>query len=152
MDLKDRLVELARTMSDPFCGTCELEAREDNLCARCGKACAARLLSGVGYDCGTDWIIRHWLETNVPMIDVEVAFAAWVGDCYGETVEVAWVKLDVRKVLREMNFEAWEQGKREWLHAEESAGRLLTFDHAATYYSAEAISNWLAAANLSRTL
>jgi hypothetical protein len=145
MDLKNRLVTIALHRSAPFCVECESEA-PDGVCPTCRRECVARLLPGAGYDCGVDWIVCRLLAASLTPLDVEAAFAASIADCYGKTVSIAWLELDIPKTLRERDLAAWEQGKREWLHAEESAGRIITFDHAATYYKATDVETWLAAA------
>jgi hypothetical protein len=150
MDLKNRLVTNALGRSTPFCVECENEA-PDGVCAMCRRECVARLLPGIGYDCGVDWIVCRLLAASLTPLDVEAAFAASIADCYGETVAIAWVELDIPKTLRERDLAAWEQGKREWLHTEESAGRILTFDHAATYYRAIDVENWLTASEPAET-
>lgn len=148
MDLSKRLEAHALGASVPYCVQCDVKAPR-GACPCCSETKLARLLPGVGVDWDLDWIIRHLLATHLTAVDTEAAFVAAVAQTHGPTVTVAWLDLDVIQTLRAGGLSAWEQAKREWLYAEEEAGRLLTFDSAATYYAAADIETYLARAKTS---
>ena len=80
-ELHQKLEELAFKRSKPFCYGCYREA-PTGTCKTCGSDDLMRLVPGVGCEYGTDWVIKHILETELEQVDLDAAFEDSVRQCY----------------------------------------------------------------------
>lgn len=131
--LKNRLSELALKKSKPFCYTCYSVAPSGR-CVKCGSDDLMRELAGNGVEWGVEWIFPILLRDALTPVSVEDAFDASVSECYAETVEVGWLKLDTVTVIKEMDPVSWRIARDEWVSLEESDGNIISFDNGLTYY------------------
>lgn len=132
-EIFEQLKELAFKRSIPFCYSCYKEA-PTGCCKVCGSDDLMRLVVGIGCEYGTDWIIKHILETELEQIDLEEAFEQLIRDCYPETTKVAWCEFDTVTILKEQDPTAWRCALSEYESSEESEGNILSFDNGLTYF------------------
>lgn len=90
-EIQKKLHELALKRSIPFCYNDYIEC-PDGVCPKCGSDDLMRLLPEVGCEYGTDWIIKHILETELEPIDMDEAFEEHVRQCYPESIDIGWLR------------------------------------------------------------
>lgn len=132
-EIHEKLKELAYKRSIPFCYGCYKEAPTGR-CMSCGSDDLMRLLSGVGCEWGTDWIVKHIIKDELTPVDTDEAFGDSVNQCYPETVKVGWLELDTVTVLRDQDPVSWGMARSEWESNEADEGSLISFDNGGTYY------------------
>ncbi|MBI2519961.1 MAG: hypothetical protein HYV97_06080 [Bdellovibrio sp.] len=131
-DFYDKLSQLALKRSIPYCMGCHKEAK-DGRCLSCGSDDLGFLLPGCSCGWGLDWIIEEILKECLTPVDLAEAFEQSVRESYPETVQVAWMNLDVCTVCQEIDPVSWNIAKGEWEDQECEAGTIVTFD-GGTYY------------------
>lgn len=132
-EIYKKLEQLAFERTVPFCYSCYEEA-PTGTCVRCGSDDLMRLLTGVGCEYGTDWVIEEILSEELEPIDLDEAFEESIRQCYPEATQVGWLTLDTVSVLKEMDPVSWACAKSEWESQEESEGLIVTLDKGSTYY------------------
>ena len=93
-----------------------------------------RHLGGVGVEYGTEWIIKHLIETELTPVNTEEAFEQYVEACYPDYVQVGWLSFDVCTILKELDPTTWSLAKAEFIDTEESEGNYISFDNGFSYY------------------
>ena len=93
-----------------------------------------RHLGGVGVEYGTEWIIKHLIETELTPVNTEEAFEQYVEACYPDYVQVGWLSFDVCTILKELDPTTWSLAKAEFIDTEESEGNYISFDNGSSYY------------------
>jgi hypothetical protein len=93
-----------------------------------------RSVDGVGVEFGTDWIVKHLVETHLEKFDPEPEFEESVSQSYSETVKVGWMDLDVITVMKTMDPVWWNMAVGEYVDNEVADERLITFDNGSTYF------------------
>ena len=129
----EKLSQMALEQSIPFCYGCYKDA-PGGRCNTCSSDDLMRHVPGIGVEYGTEWIIKHILETELTPVNLEEAFEESIRQCYPETVNVAWLTLDLITVCREMDPVSWEIAKGEWEAQEADEGNIVSFDNGSTYY------------------
>lgn len=132
-EIKSQLEQLALKRSKPFCYSCYKEALTGR-CECCGSDDLMRLVPEFGCEYGTDWVIKHILETELTAADLEESFEQSIRDCYPETTKVAWCEFDTVTLLKEQDPISWGCALCEYESNEESEGNILSFDGCANYY------------------
>lgn len=143
-ELQKRLVQLAFAKSRPFCYQDYIECPTGR-CPKCGSDDLMRVVDGVGCEYGTDWIIRHILETELEAVDMEQAFEDSVRECYPEETKIGWMTFDTVTVMKEMDPVGWNCAFAEWESIEADEEHLISFDNGGTYYRTEDVEGLLEA-------
>lgn len=102
-----------------------------------------RLLPGVGCEWGTDWVIRHILETELDAVDLEEAFEESVREFYPEETTVGWMTFDTITLMKESDPVGWRCALADHISNEESDGTIISFDNGATYYRTEDVADFV---------
>lgn len=142
-DLMKRLKDIAWLKSVAFCYSC-YQAVTTCSCTSCGSDDNMRLLPGIGAEYGTDWIISHLIEENLEPADLDTAFEDLVREVNSETVQVAWLTVDTVEAAKQLDPISWKLAQDEWVDAEVSDERLITFDHGETYYWVDDVERYVA--------
>lgn len=79
-ELNKKLIQLALNRSTPFCYGCYHKCPTGR-CKECGSDDLMRLVHGVGCEYGTDWIIKHILETELDPVALEEQFEESIRQC-----------------------------------------------------------------------
>ena len=132
-EIHEQLKQLALKRSTPFCYQCYKEAPTAR-CATCGSDDLMRLLPGVGCEYGTDWIIRHILESELEPVNLEEAFEESVRQCYPEETKVGWMTFDTVTLMKDQDPVGWNCALIEYESQEESSGNIFSIDNGATHY------------------
>lgn len=137
-EILEQLKELALNRSIPFCYSCYKEA-PTGCCKSCGSDDLMRLIPEVGCEYGTDWVIKHILETELIAVDLEVEFEESVRQCYPEETQVGWMTFDTVILMKENDPVSWQCALSEYESQEESEGNIISFDGGSTYYQSSEI-------------
>lgn len=141
-EIQKQLQQLALKRSIPFCYGCYKEAPTGR-CNSCGSDDLMRLLPEVGCEYGTDWIIRHILETELEPVNLEEAFEESIRQCYPEETKVAWMTFDTVTLMKENDPVGWRCALSEYESEEESEGNIISFDGSSLYYSIQSLENFI---------
>lgn len=133
-EIFEQLKELAFKRSIPFCYSCYKEA-PTGCCKDCGSDDLMRLVPGIGCEYGTDWIIKHILETELTAVDLEEEFEESIRQCYPEETQVGWMTFDTVTLMKENDPVGWRCALADYESQEESEGSIVSFDGGSTYYS-----------------
>lgn len=133
-EIQQKLNQLALNRSILFCYHCYEEA-PTGCCKSCGSDDLMRLLPEVGCEYGTDWIIKHILETELEALDLEESFEDLMRECYPETTKVGWMEFDTVTLMKENDPISWRCALSDYESEEESEGNIISFDSGLTYYS-----------------
>jgi len=142
--IKNLLKQLTVLKSIPFCYGCYSEA-PSGICAKCGSDDLMRMVSGVGCEYGYDWIFTDILSGFDPINDDEL-FEESMRECYPETTQIGWLKYDTVLAIKELDPVSWRIAKSEWIDAEESDERIVSFDNGSSYYDVSSLQEELEAA------
>ena len=142
-ELKEKLTKLAFNRSLPFCYSCYHECPSGR-CESCGSDDLMRFVQGVGCEWGTDWVIKHILETELDPVDLEELFEDMVRECYPETTKVGWMEFDTVTLMKENDPTSWSCALSEHESNDEAEGLIVSFDGGATYYSTSEIEDLIA--------
>lgn len=141
MEITTRLEKLAYNKTTAFCYSCYCQA-PSGLCLRCGSDDLMRELPGVGVEYGVDWVIESLLR-DLAAVNTAEAFAESVSQCYPETTEVGWLKLNTVTILKECDPISWRIAEGEWIDAELSEGNLFSPDNGNTNYWTHEVEKFL---------
>lgn len=142
-ELKEKLTKLAFNRSLPFCYSCYHECPSGR-CESCGSDDLMRFVQGVGCEWGTDWVIKHILETELDPVDLEESFEDMVRECYPETTKVGWMEFDTVTLMKENDPTSWSCALSEHESNDEAEGLIVSLDGGATYYSTSEIEDLIA--------
>jgi hypothetical protein len=137
-EIQAKLEAFAMKRSIPFCYNDYIECPA-GACPKCGSDDLMRLVRGVGCEYGTDWVIRHILETELTLVDLEDAFEQSVRECYPESTKVGWMELDTIRIMKEMDPVYWRCALVDYESQEEAEGNIMSFDNGSTYYQVREI-------------
>lgn len=138
-EIQQQLHQLALKRSIPFCYGCYKEAPTGR-CNSCGSDDLMRLVPEVGCEYGTDWIIRHILETELEAANLEEMFEDSVRQCYPEETKAGWMTFDTVTLMREQDPIGWRCALGDYESQEESEGNIVSVDGGATYYYSQELS------------
>ncbi|OYZ24296.1 MAG: hypothetical protein B7Y39_01185 [Bdellovibrio sp. 28-41-41] len=141
-EIFEQLKELAFKRSIPFCYSCYKEA-PTGLCKVCGSDDLMRLVPGVGCEYGTDWVIKHILETELTAVDLEEEFEESIRQCYPEETQVGWMTFDTLKLMKENDPVGWHCALADYESQEESEGNIISLDGGSTFYKVHCIETLL---------
>jgi hypothetical protein len=141
-EIHEQLKQLALKRSTPFCYQCYKEAPTAR-CATCRSDDLMRLLPGVGREYGTDWIIKHILEKELESVDLEEAFEESVRECYPEETKVGWMTFDTVTLMKEQDPIGWRCALADFESQEADEENIISFDNGSTYYSAQALEDFV---------
>ncbi len=141
-DLIKKLEFIAFSKSKPFCYGCYKEAPSGR-CEICHSDDLMRLVDGVGVEFGTDWVVKHLIETNLSKAETESAFEESVCESYPETVKVGWMDLDTITVMKTMDRVWWNMAHGEYVDNEVADDRLITFDNGSTYFQTSDVERFV---------
>lgn len=133
-EILEKLNELAFKRSIPFCYGCYKDAPKGH-CEHCGSDDLMRLIPSVGCEYGTDWVIKHILETELDAVDIEEAFEQSVRECYPETTKVGWCEFDTVTLLKEQDPVSWRCAMSDYESAEADEERIISFDGGRNYFN-----------------
>ena len=132
-EIQQKLDQLAFKRSIPFCYGCYKEAPTGK-CNSCGSDDLMRFLPEIGCEYGTDWIIRHILETELEATNLEEAFEDSVRECYPEEIKVGWMTFDTVTLTKDQDPIGWRCALSEYESFEADDGNIVSFDNGSTYY------------------
>lgn len=132
-EIFEQLNELAFKRSIPFCYSCYKEA-PTGCCEVCGSDDLMRLVPGVGCEYGTDWVIKHILETELTAVDLEEEFEESIRQCYPEETQVGWMTFDTVKLMKENDPVGWRCALADYESQEESEGNIVSLDGGFSYF------------------
>ena len=133
-EIEIKLETLAFESTIPFCYACYIEAPTGK-CLSCGSDDLMRLLSGIGVEYGTEWVVKHILETELNPVDTDEAFENSMRECYPEATTIGFLKdYDTVLAIKELGPIMWEIAKSEWEANEESEEQFFSLDGGSTYY------------------
>lgn len=141
-EIQQKLQQLALNRSIPFCYGDYIECPSGR-CPKCGSGDLMRFLPEVGCEYGTDWIIRHILETELEATNLEEAFEESVRECYPEETKVGWMTFDTVSLMKDQDPVGWRCALSEYESQEESEGNIISFDGGSTYFSRAALEEFL---------
>ena len=125
-EIHARLEQAAYAATDNFCYGCYKVIKEDH-CPTCGSDDFMRHLSGVGVEYGTDWVIRHLLQTHCTPVDGDEMFEELLDECYPE-VKIGNMTFSPSQVVKELDPIAFDIGAKENLDSLAEDGSLYEFD------------------------
>ncbi len=102
-----------------------------------------RLVPGVGCEYGTEWVIKHILETELTAVDLEEEFEESIRQCYPEETQVGWMTFDTVKLMKENDPVGWRCAFSDFESEQESEGNIVSFDGGTNYYSKNSILDYL---------
>lgn len=132
-EINQKLTDLAFKRSKPFCYQC-YEVAPTGICSKCHSDDLMRSVDGVGCEYGTEWIVKHILETELEPVDLEDAFEQSIRECYPETTKVGWCEFDTVNILKELDPVSWKCALAEYESAESEEGNIISFDDGNKYY------------------
>lgn len=132
-EIYQKLTELAFKKSKPFCYHC-YEVALTGVCKTCGSDDLMRLVDGVGCEYGTDWVVKHILETELKAVDLEESFEQTVRECFPETTTVGWCEFDTVTLLKEQDPVSWCCALSDYESQEADEGNIVSFDRGTNYY------------------
>jgi hypothetical protein len=138
-EIHARLEQAAYAATDNFCYGCYKVVKEDH-CPNCGTDDFMRHLSGVGVEYGTDWVIRHLLQTHCTPVDGDAMYEAFLDECWPE-VKIGCGTYSPSQIIKELDTVAFEIGAKENLDDLAEDGVLYELD--GDYYRIEDIDAML---------
>jgi len=141
-EIFEQLKELAFNRSIPFCYSCYKEA-PTGCCKVCGSDDLMRLVPGVGCEYGTDWVIKHILESELTAVDLEEEFEESIRQCYPEETQVGWMTFDTVKLMKENDPVGWRCAFSDYESEELSEGNVMTFDNGSNYFRTQSVEELL---------
>lgn len=132
-EIQNQLHQLALKRSTPFCYSC-YKAAPSGCCKTCGSDDLMRLVEGVGCEYGTDWVIKHILETELTPVDLEEAFEQSVRECYPEETTVGWMKFDTCDLMKSQDPVSWKIARDEYIDELVYEAAVIDLDNGASYY------------------
>ena len=111
--IKEKLTEKAYRETVPFCYLCYRDCPE-GICPDCRSDDLMRHLPGVGVEYGVEWTFEHLLA-EIEEVDTESAFAEMIEGCYGETVEIGFLKVGIVRAIKGHDPVAWRIAKDEYI-------------------------------------
>lgn len=139
-EIQKQLEAIAFKRSIPFCYGDYIECPTGR-CSKCGSDDLMRLVPGVGCEYGTDWIIKHILETELEPVDLEEAFEESVRQCYPEETKVGWMTFDTVTLMKEQDPIGWRCALVEYESQEADEGAIVSFDGGSTYYDVQSLES-----------
>lgn len=130
-EIQEGLEKLAYQRSIPFCYHDYIECPTGR-CAKCGSDDLMRLVPEVGCEYGSDWIIKHILETELTPADLEESFEQSVRDSYPESTKVGWMEFDTVTLMKEQDPVSWRCALLDYESQEESEENIISLN--GTYY------------------
>lgn len=113
-EIKNKLKDLALERTTAFCYMC-YKVCPSGICKECGSDDLMRHLEGVGVEYGTDWAIKNILEEKLTQVDLDDLFEQVIDDCYGEEVQIGFIKSDISTAIKALDPVAWDIAKSEHL-------------------------------------
>ena len=141
-EIQQKLEELAYKKTNAFCYGCYIKA-PNGTCPKCHSDDLMRELEGVGVEYGVDWVVQHILESELTQIDTEAEFEESIRQCYPETIQVGWMKLDTVQVMKDQDPISWKIARDEWETNESEEGLIMSFDNESTFYRTSDIETLL---------
>lgn len=141
-EIQNKLHQLALKRSTPFCYSC-YKAVPTGCCKTCGYDDLMRLVDGVGCEYGTDWVIKHILETELKAVDLEESFEQLIRECYPETTKVGWCEFDTVTLLKEQDPVSWRCAVGDHESNEAKDGNIISFDNGTNYFCCSDLENLL---------
>ncbi len=140
--IQQKLEQIALNRSITFCYGCYKEAPTGS-CESCGSDDLMRLLSEVGCEYGTDWVIKHILETELETVDLGESFEQMIRECYPEDTKVGWMTFDTVTLMKENDPIAWRCALSDYESEAESEGTIISFDGGSTYFSSQSLEDFI---------
>ena len=139
-EIKNKLTELAFERTTPFCYSC-YELCPSGKCKDCGSDDLMRHLEGVGVEYGTEWVIESILSEELNEVDLEECFEQMIDDCYGEEVQIGFIKVSVSQAIKNLDPIAWDIAKSEHLDSLIQDEEVIEIE--GSYYSKTDLENLL---------
>lgn len=137
-EIQQKLETLAFNRTTPFCYGCYIQAPK-GICPECHSDDLMRFVHGVGCEWGTEWIIKHILQSELESVDIEEQFEESIRECYPETTKVGWMEFDTVTLMKENDPVSWRCALSEYESSEEADGLIVSFDGGSTYYRSDDI-------------
>lgn len=132
-EIQQKLEQLAYERTTPFCYGCYIKAPK-GVCPQCHSDDLMRHLEGVGVEWGNDWVIKHILQEELTVVDIDKAFEESVRQCYPEEVTIGWITVDTVEVLKSQDPTSWRIARDEYIDSLEQGKEIISFDGGTTYY------------------
>ena len=122
--IETKLTEKAYEETTPFCYRCYADCPEGE-CGGCGSDDLMRHLPGVGVEYGTEWTFKYLLD-GLKEVDAESAFGEMIEGCYGEIVEIGFLKVGLVRAMKDADPIAWRISRDEYIDGLVEGGVLAT--------------------------
>lgn len=132
-EIQQKLEQLAYERTTPFCYGCYIKAPK-GVCPQCHNDDLMRHLEGVGVEWGNDWVIKHILQEELTVVDIDKAFEESVRQCYPEEVTIGWITVDTVEVLKSKDPTSWRIAREEYTYSLVEDEVIISFDNGSTYY------------------
>jgi len=131
-EIPQLLSKFAYKRSIPFCYSCYKEAPTGK-CSCCFSDDLMRLLPGIGYEYGIDWVIKEPIQERLTKVSTSDEFEEEIRRIYPETTQVGWLTLDTIDVIKTLDPVSWSLAQSEWIDNALEEG-VITFDNGNEYY------------------
>lgn len=142
-EIYTQLKQLALKRSIPFCYQC-YERAPSGRCNQCGSDDLMLEYAGHGVEYGCDWILETILEAELTPVNLDEEFEEYVRQCYPESTQVGWMKLDTVTVMKDQDPISWSCAQSEWESQEADEETIISFDNGSSYYRRIEIEEFLA--------
>ncbi len=139
-ELESELEKLAVERSTPFCYQDYIKC-PSGICPKCGSDDLMKITDDDGPEFGLSWIVDNILKHELIPVDCEAEFETMVGDCYSDSIQVAWLKLDTVNILKELAPLDWQIATDEWASQEWEEGIFFSPDNGSTFYRSADVEN-----------
>ena len=141
-DLLKKLNKIANFKTIPFCYMCYKEAPK-GICKSCHSDDLMRLLPDFGCEYGTDWVISELIDENLTPVNESELFEQMIDDCYGEEVQVGFLKLSTSQVMKDQDPIAWDIAQGEYIDGLVQDEELISFDNGSNYFWKCDVENYI---------
>jgi hypothetical protein len=112
-------------------------------CKSCHSDDLMRLLPDSGCEYGTDWIISELIDESLKPVNQGDLFEQVIDDCYGEEVQVGFLKLSTSQVMKDQDPVSWNIAQGEYIDGLVQDEELISFDNESTYFWKHDVENYI---------
>lgn len=128
-----KLKKLALARTTPFCYSCYIKAPAGT-CPNCHSDDLMRHLDSVGVEYGTEWVIKHILETELTPIDIDEVFEESIRSIYPEASQIGWMTFNTVDLMKSQDPISWKIARDEYIDSLQSDEEIINFDNGSNYY------------------
>jgi len=141
-NLLTKVNKIATFQTTPFYYSCYQEA-PTGICDSCFSDDLMRLKSGSGVEYGLSWVVDELIEEHLTPINLDELFKQMIDDCYGEEIQVGFLKLSTSIVMKDQDPISWNIAQSEYIDGLEQDEELISFDNRANYYWKYDVMNYI---------